>query len=272
MNVVVAILSVIAILVAILLVNTPLAPSPPAPTTALLVKPKVAARHTHNSSIFTQGLEFVGSAGGVMLESGGLYGQSSVRLFELDSGLVLAERRLADEYFAEGITVFNEFVYQLTWREHAVMVYQLSDLQLVKQLHYQYDGWGLCTHKTTNLLAVSNGTNIINFVDPQSFEIIKSIQVQLLNQDNKIQQVHYINELECYEDEIYANIWMQDVIVVIDSQTGFVRKVLDLSHLKQSLKRSKNTDAVLNGIAISNSGRIFVTGKLWDTIYEIKIN
>jgi glutaminyl-peptide cyclotransferase len=237
------------------------------------LKPSVVKTYRHDPALFTQGIEFVPGSEHLVIESAGLYGQSTIR----STNITLHRKhynvvQLDKQYFAEGITIVNDTVYQLTWREHKVILYKLDTLTKIGELNNQFEGWGLCYDKMSGLIALSDGSDLIRFVRKHDFKVMSSIPVKLRNKKtDELQAVQYLNELECVGHEIYANVWMHDVIVIIDIHSGFVKKVLDLSHLKHSVKNTKQSDAVLNGIAITESGRLFVTGKLWDTLYEIKI-
>jgi glutamine cyclotransferase len=238
----------------------------------LVIAPRIIQEFPHDSSSFTQGFEFVPGSDSIFLESAGLYGKSKLKRVRLADHHVEHEVSNTPNHFAEGLSIVGDTVYQLTWREHDVLVYDLHTLELLKTLHNPYDGWGLCFDSSSGLLVLSDGSDTLRFMDPVDFKQKKQIKVRLVNKVGESSPLHQINELECVGDQILANVWMQDFIVSINKDSGYVSKILDLRHLPNSVQSTKNTDAVLNGIARSQSGKLFVTGKLWSTIYEIDIS
>ena len=215
----------------------------------------------HDADAFTQGLVFLD---GKMLESTGQEGRSSLRSVELQSGKVLKKVDVPEPYFAEGIALLNNKIYQLTWQHRLGFIYDAQSFQKTGEFQYSGEGWGLATDGKS--LILSDGSNRIRFLDPDSFKVTKTIAVM----DGKTPVVE-LNELEFVNGEIYANIWHDDRIAVIDPQSGHVTAWLDLTGL---LKQGEVQDqeAVLNGIAYDQaSNRMFVTGKLWPKLFEIKI-
>ena len=217
--------------------------------------------YPHDPSAFTQGLIF---RDGKLLESTGQEGESTLRSVDLESGQVLRKVDVADQYFAEGMTVLNGKVYQLTWQHQIGFIYDYQTFQLVGQFSYEGQGWGLTNDGQS--LILSDGSNRLRFIDPSNFRVTRTIVVT----DNGT-AVNKLNELEFIQGEIYANIWHDNRIVTINPQSGSVTAWIDCSGL---LKQSEAPDqeAVLNGIALDeSSGRLFVTGKLWPKLFEIKI-
>ena len=215
----------------------------------------------HDTDAYTQGLVF---SDGKLLEGTGRVGRSSLRQVELETGKVLKKVDVPNPYFAEGITLLKGKIYQLTWRHQLGFIYDAWTFEKIGQFNYQGEGWGLTNDRKS--LILSDGTNRIRFLDPDSFQVRKTIAVF-----DGSRPVNEINELECVQGEIYANIWHDDRIARIDPETGRVLGWIDLAGL---LPRSEAGDeeAVLNGIAYDEtSGRLFVTGKLWPKLFEIRL-
>lgn len=223
---------------------------------------KVVHTYPHDPGAFTQGLIFLD---GRLYESTGLNGKSSVREVDLASGRVLKEHKLAEKYFGEGLTDWGDELIQLTWRDELGFVYDRSDLDWKRSFSYKGEGWGL-THDNKNLI-LSDGTPVLRFLDPNSFAEVKRLTVV----DERGQPVSNVNELEYIHGEIYANIWQTDQIVRISPISGKVVGRIDLTGLMNK-KELSSSDAVLNGIAYdAKTDRLFVTGKLWPKLFEIKV-
>lgn len=238
--------------------NSPSAPETDPPPTFTY---SVQNTFPHDSSAFTQGLVFVDS---IFYEGTGLYGSSSIRKVALNTGEVLQIRSNSSAFFGEGITLFDNKLYQITWQAKTCFVYDIDTFDIVGQFSYATQGWGL-THDGTHLI-MSDGTENIYFRDPNTFAEVRRIQVT----DNT-GAIKNLNELEYIKGAIYANIWLTDRIVQIDPQTGQVIAYLDLSGLLPQNERPNN-DAVLNGIAYDpTEDRLFVTGKWWPKLFEIKL-
>ncbi|MFL6210591.1 MAG: glutaminyl-peptide cyclotransferase [Pyrinomonadaceae bacterium] len=217
--------------------------------------------YPHDPAAFTQGLIF---RDGVLWESTGLNSESSLRKVELETGRVTKKVDVPAQYFAEGMTVFHGRVYQLTWQSQKGFIYDPDTFEQVGEFAYTGEGWGL-THDSDNLI-MSDGTNRIRFLDPITFETKRTISVALNNRP-----VNELNELEYVKGEIYANVWQTDRVVRIDPQTGKVLGLIDLTGLLPAADRTASTD-VLNGIAYDETGdRLFVTGKLWPKLFEIRL-
>lgn len=215
----------------------------------------------HDPNAFTQGLVFLD---GRMIESTGQEGRSSLRNVELQTGKVLKKVDVPEPYFAEGVTLLNNKIYQLTWQHQHGFIYDAQSFAKLGEFRYDGEGWGLTTDGRS--LILSDGSNRIRFIDPDSFRVTKTIAVM----DGK-QPVNELNELEFVNGEIYANIWHDDRIAAIDPQTGRVTAWIDLTGLLQP-GDAPDPEAVLNGIAYDqSSNRLFVTGKLWPRLFEIKI-
>ncbi len=222
---------------------------------------EVVHSYPHDPGAFTQGLIFLN---GEWIESTGLNGKSSLRRVEFATGLVSRIIRVPSEYFAEGMTVIGNKVYQLTWQHQKGFVYDLATFNLEREFAYTGEGWGLTTDGKS--LILSDGTNQIRFLDPATFAVTRTISV---TRDG--QPVRLLNELEYIRGEIYANIWQSQSIARIDPATGRLLGLIDLYGLLPDSERTPDTD-VLNGIAYdAATDRLFVTGKRWPKIYEIKL-
>jgi len=223
---------------------------------------KVIHTYPHDADAFTQGLIY---QDGHLYESTGLNGKSSVRIVDLSSGRVLKQYDLAEKYFGEGLTSWGNDLIQLTWRAELGFVYDRATLAWKKSFAYKGEGWGL-THDDQQLI-LSDGTPMLRFLDPKSFAEKKKITVT----DEKGQPVANLNELEYIRGEVYANIWQTDEIIRISPQTGKVLGRIDLTGLLDKSQLA-SSDAVLNGIAYdAKTDRLFVTGKLWPKLFEIKV-
>lgn len=215
----------------------------------------------HNPQSYTQGLLW---HEGYLMESTGQYGESSVMKIDINTGKCVQRTDLPDKYFGEGMTAINGKLYQLTWQEQTLHIYDLKSLKNIGEIKYQGEGWGL-TNDSTHLY-MSNGSDKIYVRDPQTFDILRTIEVR-----NQGGRVTLINELEWIEGEIWANIFMSDLIVRIDPLSGKVTGIIDLEGLLPQSDRTPTTD-VLNGIAYDKATRkIYVTGKNWSKLFEIEL-
>lgn len=218
--------------------------------------------YPHDPKAFTQGLIYVD---GHLYESTGFNGRSSIRMVDLPTGRVLQEYDLPAEYFGEGLTDWGSNLIQLTWKSYKSFVYDRFSFSLLQTFEYEGEGWGL-THDETQLI-MSDGTSYLRFLDPKSFRESRRIHVI----DEAGHAIENLNELEYVRGEVYANIWQTDKIARISPRTGKVLGWLDLSGIidKHELR---GAGAVLNGIAYDSAGdRLFVTGKLWPKLFEIKV-
>jgi glutaminyl-peptide cyclotransferase len=221
---------------------------------------KVVKTFPHDPHAFTQGLEYYG---GFLYESTGETGQSSVRKIELETGKVLQKTELSSEFFGEGLTIFQGKIYQLTWLTKVGFVYDLRTFRKLREFHFYGEGWGLA-HDAKNLI-LSDGTNTLRFLDPETFAVVRKLEVY----DQK-QAVTNLNELEYIENEIYANVWHANRIARIDARSGQVRAWIDCSMI--AAEEQKEPEGVLNGIAYDPARhRFFVTGKDWAHVYEIRV-
>jgi len=225
-------------------------------------KVEVLSKFEHDPNSFTQGLQYFN---GFLYESTGLKGESSLRKIDPATGRVLRQTNLEGEYFAEGLTIFKKRIYQITWTNNVCFVYDIDNFKQLKTFRYSGEGWGLTNDGKS--IIMSDGTNMLKFINPETFELEKSIAVV----DAEMNPVHYLNELEMLNGEIWANIWQSDKIVRIDPKTGTVFGWIDLSPLRSFVKMTDRID-VLNGIAYDTThDKIYVTGKYWSWIFEVKI-
>lgn len=215
----------------------------------------------HDPAAFTQGLVF---HDGVLFEGTGLNGESSVRKVELNTGRVLKRIDLPSQFFGEGIAIHQGMIFELTWTSNMAFVYDLESFQLLKELSYEGEGWGLTGDGDS--LIMSDGTNTIRFLDPSTFHVRRTISVV-----NNGVPLTNLNELEYVKGEIFANIWQTDRIVRIDPGSGRILGWINLPDLHPENQR-ESSDNVLNGIAYDPVGnRLFVTGKRWPRIFEIRL-
>ncbi len=217
--------------------------------------------YIHENDAYTQGLAL---ENGVLYEGTGLYGESSLRKVELETGSVLQIHRLPSAYFGEGITILGDTIIQLTWRSNRGFVYDRASFEILQEFTYATEGWGI-THDGKRLI-MSDGTSILYFLDPDTFTVTGHVQIY---EDNL--PVINLNELEYVRGYVYANVWPTDNVAIIDPDNGHVVGWIDLSGLF-----SPQTDGVsgnvLNGIAYdTENDRLFVTGKLWSTLFEIQL-
>ncbi len=221
---------------------------------------EVINSYPHDPAAFTQGLLF---HQGILYESTGLETASSLRQVDLTTGQVLKKINVPS-VFAEGLALFNNRLYQLTWQNQKAFVYDFTTFASLNTFNYSGEGWGL-THNGQSLI-MSNGSSQIRFLDPETFQIQRTIRVTDNGQD-----VDRLNELEYIKGAIFANIWLTDKIVRIDPETGRITAVINLAGLLKPEDRTRPVD-VLNGIAYDEAGdRLFVTGKLWPKLFQIKL-
>jgi glutamine cyclotransferase len=215
----------------------------------------------HDSNAFTQGLILMD---GKLLESTGQEGFSSLRRVDLESGRILKKIDVPVPYFAEGLAALNGKLYQLTWQHNIGFIYDAQTFDHLGDFNYQGEGWGLATDGQS--LILSDGSNRLRFIDPNGFRVTRTITVTDGNQP-----VRELNELEYVNGEIYANIWHDNRIAMIDPQSGHVNAWIDLTGLMPE-SELQDPEAVLNGIAYDQaSDKLIVTGKLWPRVFEIKV-
>ena len=232
-----------------------------------VIKYELLASFPHDSSLFTEGLLV---HEGQLFESTGSpeelpQTESMIGISNLETGKFEQKIKLDRSiYFGEGICILQDKVYQLTYQNQEAFVYQFPSFNLAGKFKYgNKEGWGLTTDGTN--LVMSDGTSQLSFIDPETFSIVRSLQVTA----NGFAQ-NYLNELEYINGYIYANIWMTNLIVKIDPKTGFILGQMDMSPLVSKERSKKANIDVLNGIAYDSAkDKVYVTGKLWTTVYEI---
>jgi len=232
------------------------------PASASLPNYRYTVVHTypHDPLAFTQGLQYLD---GFLYEGTGQNGQSSVRKVKLESGEVVQRHDIAAQYFGEGITVWKSDLVQLTWRSGVAFVYDRQTFAPRRTFKYSGEGWGL-TEDGAGLI-MSDGTDTLRFLDPDTFAERRRLKVTALGES-----IRNLNELEVVRGEIFANVWMTDYVARIDPASGKVTGWIDLRGLLTDRERASAD--VLNGIAYDSSGdRLFVTGKWWPKLFEIKL-
>jgi glutamine cyclotransferase len=223
---------------------------------------EIVASYPHDEDAFLQGL--IWHDGG-FYESTGQYGKSTLRRVEFPSGKVLKKIDLSSDLFGEGLALVDNRLIQLTWTSRRGLIYDLETLKQIGEFNYRTEGWGL-THDGTNLI-MSDGSSTLTYLDAQTFKPERQLPVRLNGGP-----IYNLNELEFIEGEIWANVWQSDMIVQIDPATGQVKSFLDLKGISENAGRAGGED-VLNGIAYDpDKKRIFVSGKLWPLIFEIRVN
>lgn len=252
----------VVISVAALITLTTIAPGAQRrqPAAAPVTAYQIVKIHPHDREAFTQGLVFLD---GVFYEGTGLKGKSSIRRVKPETGEVLQIEKIEDQYFGEGIAVVGDRIIQLTWQSGVGFVYDKKTFQRQRTFSYEGEGWGL-TYDGTRLI-MSDGTPTLRFLDPQTLKETGRLEVK-----DGGRPVDEINELEMVKGELFANVWPTDRIARINLKTGQVTGWLDLAGLLDPRDRA-NVD-VLNGIAYDSEGdRLFVTGKQWPKLFEIRI-
>ena len=232
----------------------------PSNTTTINYTFEVVKTFPHDVSAFTEGLVY---ENGFVFESTGLFGNSTLRKVELKTGETLQFHSLPNEFFGEGITLLGDKIIQLTWKSGRGFVYDKESFGIQQEFIYGGQGWGI-THDN-NQLIMSNGSAILTFLDPNTFEVTGTLWVHDLDVG-----VANLNELEFVNGDIYANVWHQNRIAIINLQTGQVKGWIDLTGLYDA--SNADTENVLNGIAYdADNSRLFVTGKRWPQLFEIKL-
>jgi glutamine cyclotransferase len=221
---------------------------------------RVVESYPHDRRAYTQGLVY---DNGFFYESTGQLGESSLRKVEAETGKVISQVNLDGSLFGEGLALLGDRIYQLTWTTKVGFVYEKSTLRQINRIYYQTQGWGLAT--IGDSLAMSDGTNVIWFLDPD-FNVLSSVDIW----DNK-GMVDNLNEMEMIDGELWANIWQTDRIARIDPLSGKVLGYVELGNILPREEQTRETD-VLNGIAWDAvNRRIFVTGKYWSRLFEITV-
>ena len=222
---------------------------------------EVVAEYPHLRTSYTQGLQFVD---GELWEGTGEYGRSQLLRTDLASGKVLQSKKLSKDEFGEGITVLDDKIYQLTWLNGKLHIYDRKTLTPLVTHTYKGEGWGLTSDGTK--LYMSDGTNYIRVLNPETMAQERRIGVTLRGES-----LSHLNELEWIEGKIWANVYTTDHIVIINPENGVVEGVVNLSGILPEKERDNRTD-VLNGIAYDKAAkRIFVTGKNWSKLFEIRV-
>lgn len=220
---------------------------------------KVLKTYPHDSDAFTQGLLM---HEGYLWESTGKKGKSSFRKIDLEKGEIIKSVKVDDQFFAEGLAFLDGEFFQLTWKDGVCFVYD-SEMNKVREFRYEGEGWGLTTDGTH--LILSDGSSVLRFLDPKTFEEKNRLLVRLNGRRAAV-----LNELEYVDGKIFANVWMQDLIYEIDPATGDVTNQIDLGGLWPAAERPE--EGVLNGIAFNpQSQKLLVTGKLASKIWEVDI-
>ncbi len=224
---------------------------------------EILERRPHDPDAFTQGLEM---ADGALYESTGLYGRSSLRRVDPATGAVTAEAAVADDLFAEGLTVVDDRIVQLTWKAGRALVYDRTTLGLVGEFAYEGEGWGLC--RSGGELVMSDGSDRLARRDPESFELIGTVAVASAGV-----AVDRLNELECLDGLVIANVWQTSELLVIDIADGRVAAVIDGQPLIDDVVTAADPGAidVLNGVAALDDGTFLMTGKLWPLMYRVRV-
>lgn len=220
---------------------------------------QVVNEYTHDVKAYTQGLFF---HDGTFYESTGQWGESSMRIVDLKTGKVLRKLDFAKKYFGEGSVILGDKLYILTWTNKVVFVYDAETLEYDKSYSYPREGWGLTTDGKE--LIASDGSSKIYFLD-KDLKLLRSINVTLNGRSIK-----YLNELEWIDGRIWANVYTTDSILIINPSDGNVEGVIDCAGLLPKKLHSRDTD-VLNGIAVDAEGRIYLTGKNWPRLYEVRL-
>lgn len=235
-------------------------PQPKAPPTPVYGY-EVVKSYPHDTAAYTQGLIF---RDGALYEGTGLHDSSSIRKVDLETGKVERKFDLDAKYFGEGLTMIGDKLYQITWRNNVGFVYDLFTFRPIDTFQIYGEGWGLTTDGSQ--LYLSDGSEFLRILDPATLEVRRVIPVS-----DGSRPVRFLNELELIKGEIWANIWQTDSIVRIDPASGNVKGWVNLSGILPASERSNRVD-VLNGIAYDPKGdRIFVTGKFWPKLYEIRV-
>jgi glutamine cyclotransferase len=249
--------------------TTPADNSQPDQSAPAVIGYQLLKTYPHDSTAYTEGLQYVD---GKLLESTGEYGQSDIRFVEINTGKLLQKNKLSNEYFGEGCTLVNGKIYQLTYQEKTCFVYDSATLKKNGEFNYGFgEGWGMTSNGRD--LIISNGSSNLYFYDPASFKEIKRLGVT-----NQYGPVGNINELELIKGFIYANIWQTDNILKIDTASGKVVGVINLGDLRGKLGlpptvQQEGQPEVLNGIAYdAPNNRIFITGKYWPKLCEVKFD
>lgn len=238
---------------------------PPSPAQAadgvpVIADPTPDGLLPHSTEAFTQGLLF---ADGALFESTGRHGESQVRRLNVETGALEKSEQLAEQYFGEGLALFEGKLFQLTWTSQTCLIYDLETLEPKGELFYPSQGWGLSVSPEEKLLVFSDGSDELRFLDPSNLVVKRKVTVH----DGRGHSLAMLNELEWVRGEIWANVWMTDTIARIDPKSGRLLGWLRLAQL--TAEHHRGAEDVLNGIAYDPEGdRLWITGKLWPKIYR----
>ncbi len=232
-----------------------------APTPEHLVL-KVISKRPHDTTSYTEGLLL---HDGILYESAGRYGQSSLRAEDPQTGKILRSIEVPQQYFGEGLALVGDRLIQLTWKEDTAFIYDVNTFARLGTFTYMDEGWGLCYDGAQ--LYMTDGSPAISARDPKTFGVVRQMQIMLDGQP-----VKNLNELECVGDTLYANVWMTNTILRIDKATGRVTGVIDATGLLTAEETAAaGSDGVLNGIAYDEQQGVFlITGKLWPWMFEVQ--
>jgi len=223
---------------------------------------KIIRTLPHDPECYTQGLQFSGTR---LYESGGMYGQSTVREVNPATGEVLRKRPMAKSVFAEGITILDNELWVLSWKENTVTVLEPGTFKFLRNHTYGGEGWGLTTDGKQ--LIMSDGSNKLKFLEPRTFSVVRTVEVT-----DAGRPIDKLNELEMVDGQIYANVYTTERIARISPENGHVTGWLDLAGLRQQLP-TPNRAEVLNGIALHpENGHLYITGKYWPEMFEISVH
>ncbi|HEX3131753.1 MAG TPA: glutaminyl-peptide cyclotransferase [Thermoanaerobaculia bacterium] len=237
------------------------APAPPTPgKTPERLRVKIVSTRPHDTSAYTQGLVW---DHGTLYESAGLYSESTLRQVDPATGAIKRQIKVPDRYFAEGLALVGDRLVQLTWQEGTAFVYRASDFEKIRELSYQGEGWGLCNDGKR--LIQSDGSDRLTFRDPETFAVLGTVQVRMGGAP-----IDRLNELECVDGAVYANIYMTEDIMKIDPATGEVTAVISAAGLLSAADYQAGAE-VLNGIAWMPETKTFlITGKHWPLMFEVQ--
>ena len=240
----------------------PPAAATPSPSWSGTLSYQVLATHPHDTSAFTQGLLWFD---GLVYESTGLRGQSVLRTVDLPTGRVLEQTTAHPQYFGEGLALVDDQLIWLTWQAGTATVHHQNTLEQTGSFTYSGEGWGLC-HDGARLV-MSDGSSTLTFRHPETFEVLGSVPVTRADGS----PVNRLNELECIDDDVWANVWLTNRIVVIDPDTGTVIAEADMAGIINPHPELADSNNVLNGIAYRpDTGTFLITGKRWPTVFEVR--
>lgn len=232
------------------------------------IKYEVVEKIPHDHEAFLQGLTY---ADGTLWESNGLFGQSSVRILDPDTGKVLKSVKMPDEVFGEGMTYLNGKLYQITWKSHRGFIYNATTLDLIKEFKFlttRNEGWGITWDPCAEEFVVTDGSANLHFWDKDTLQEERKVQVK--RRDGR--DAKNLNEIEWYRGKILANVWYEDVLLVIDPVTGTVDKEYDFSTIFPMQERTELQSDVFNGISVSADPDIlYVSGKKWDRMFKVRL-